>query len=429
MHTKLLALGMRYILGVIIYFIYLFPVYLTALPSFISTRTLYTLLLFCWILICLIKHPMKLNYVSYVISIQKQWKEYWKGMFLFFFITVTSVCINSYLDTSFFFYPASIMLILLSTLGMLLLLHFIHVPLSMDKLFSLQVGACVLQCFLSILLYALPTFYDGWYSLIRMSELEEYATTQSFGTRLTGVGTGFFGAGVTCSMGLFCCTYLLSKSNDRVAILTYILSWIFILVVGSGLARTTQVGAAISLCYLFVSVGLWKTKIKRNVTFIIHVFMVIVITGVVVIVYLIHTIPEIESLSLHTFEAIYNLFEEGRLYTDSSNVLLRSWPLPDNVRTWIIGDAKFMDPTGQDYYYMGCDIGWYRLLYCVGVAGLISYCYLQYLFFKIPNWGKFERFFVFIMFLTFLHKGFLDLVVYVAPIALVPIFLKRYEKI
>lgn len=383
-----------------------------------------------WIFFYIVKHPIILRRISSEkIYINKKWDRYIISVAAIAFITIISNVINLYVDLAFSIYPISELIIFLSAAGLVVAWRSMKIPLTRQTVLELLFEACVLQCLLSILMYVFTPFYELWYSITISSDLLADALDRTEGFRLFGVGVNFFGAGVACSIGIFACVSAIKDIYNRWKIFLFIILGIFVFVVGSGMARTTQVGAIFAFLYFYVAANLWKTHIRKNIIFTSSLFIFLMVVGIVVVIFLIQTVPEIELLSQHAFEAVYNLFSEGKLYTKSSDHLLRSYPLPENAITWIIGDAKFVDPMNPTMdYYMHCDIGWYRLIYCVGLVGLVAYCYSQYCLYRIPSWGRTEALFLFLMFLAFLHKGMVDFTVYIAPLALIPFFKTKNEK-
>ena len=85
--------------------------------------------------------------------------------------------------------------------------------------------------------------------------------------------------------------------------------------------------------------------------------------------------------------------ETGRWQTSSNDILLNHmFVLPDNLKTWIIGDGYGANPTdydpyyiGKDYhgFYMGTDIGYLRFIFFFGLLGMASMIALFFCFWRI----------------------------------------------
>ena len=69
-------------------------------------------------------------------------------------------------------------------------------------------------------------------------------------------------------------------------------------------------------------------------------------------------------------ELITNYFAGGTADSASTNEMFDMWRVfPEHISTYIIGDGQFTLPDGS--YYMHVDIGVLRILYFIGIPGLI----------------------------------------------------------
>jgi hypothetical protein len=84
------------------------------------------------------------------------------------------------------------------------------------------------------------------------------------------------------------------------------------------------------------------------------------------------------------FEGFFNYFEKGKFDYTSNETLKNMYILPDNPKTWIIGDAYFNNPKMIDPYYTGevtegyyknTDIGYLRFIFYFGVIGLLMFSF------------------------------------------------------
>ena len=88
--------------------------------------------------------------------------------------------------------------------------------------------------------------------------------------------------------------------------------------------------------------------------------------------------------------------------------------IPDNLKTWIIGDARYVDSVNGGYY-MHTDVGYLRVLWYGGVIGLFlylrqlfRYCRKVYLQSGKDDSIKLLMLFYFIITLICMWKGLAD---------------------
>ena len=161
----------------------------------------------------------------------------------------------------------------------------------------------------------------------------------------------------------------------------YILSFLIITVTGNMVARTTLVGSAIGLAYLFLYI--WPFKKKLNTaTFKAWLWIFIeTIVIVIVVASLYNSDSKFYSRTRFAFEGFFSLVEEGHWRTGSNDALASMYVFPDNPETWLIGDGYFVIPGSDPYYmgeavegyYMGTDVGYLRFIFFFGLLGLAIY--------------------------------------------------------
>jgi hypothetical protein len=77
------------------------------------------------------------------------------------------------------------------------------------------------------------------------------------------------------------------------------------------------------------------------------------------------------ALFRHAFELFINLIQTGEFVTESSDATMRMFIIPNNIKTFLIGDGLFYYPNGR--YYMYTDVGYSRLFYYYGFVGSILF--------------------------------------------------------
>ena len=153
--------------------------------------------------------------------------------------------------------------------------------------------------------------------------------------------------------------------NPKLAVF-YFVSYASILIIGSIIARTTWVGAALGLIYMGLTYsGLKKGSISsRQASFWLILTGVILLTTLIT-AWLYNSSPGFRSNFRFGFEGFFNWVEQGTFRTDSTDKLNgHMWIWPQDSRTWAIGSGLFGD------FVFRTDIGYCRfILYC-GLIGI-----------------------------------------------------------
>lgn len=210
-----------------------------------------------------------------------------------------------------------------------------------------------------------------------------------------GVGNFFIGAVIT-SLAIIACFYLyLNKLYSFTK--TIVLSGLLFLT-GIFIARTVMLAAIGVLLFLF--------DIRSVKKFLIIAFLLF-------IVYL-----NIESIAsflesqfgINTSWAFEGFSAEGRENSSTLNSLKEMYIFPDNLRTWIIGDGLWDSEGG---YYMNTDVGYFRLLFFVGLIGCLYYQFYTLYFIRLTTKRMYRGAvfggFLGILFLLIQLKGFTDI--------------------
>jgi hypothetical protein len=161
----------------------------------------------------------------------------------------------------------------------------------------------------------------------------------------------------------------------------YVLAFLIITFTGNMVARTTIVGSAIGLAYIFIFITPFRGKLT-TATFKAWIWILTETLAIVIaIVSLYNSDPKFYNRTRFAFEGFFSLVEEGHWQSSSNDKLKNMYVFPDNPETWIIGDGYFVAPGADpnylgdslDGYYMGTDVGYLRFLFFFGVIGLVLY--------------------------------------------------------
>lgn len=232
------------------------------------------------------------------------------------------------------------------------------------------VTVLALQCIIGVLTFTNPVIKDLFESIQKPNEAN---IRNKVGVmRMSGFGLTFFGAGLDCGIALMAIAHLVRQNAYKLMQLTYwAFLFLFIMAVGTFMARTTLIGGLLAFGYLMLP----ASNSGKN-------FKFASITLVTIILIASYTIPIMLNSEKYgmvirfAFEAFFNYTEYGSLETESSNDLQTMYRFPEEFKTYLIGDGWLNHPEIEGYYYMQTDVGYLRLIYFGG----IGYCLLWFIF-------------------------------------------------
>lgn len=259
----------------------------------------------------------------------------------------------------------------------------VHGYISVELVCNYLIAVCVFQCIAALVIDAVPavknfaTTYISDLGPTQMAMLKESGRLFGFGAALDPAGSRF--AAVLVIIAFIASR--ISATTRSNTLVWYILSFLFIAVVGNMIARTTTVGVIIALVYLLYTTGLHRMVINKSTGRMIVWFTGILLVAVPLLTILYHTNEQFHDNLRFAFEGFFSLAEKGRWEVSSNEILKNMIVFPDNLKTWIIGDGYFDDPTGIDPYYTGrdfygyymqTDIGYLRFIFYSGLIGLTA---------------------------------------------------------
>lgn len=294
-------------------------------------------------------------------------------------ISYVTMVVNDTPDNSYSQYFISMWVWIAAAYFSVSMMKAVHGKISVEIVCSYMIGVALLQCVLAILIHNV-------YFLYNLSET--YVT----GEKYMGVGVGrnrLYGVGCALDVGggrlgaiLIMVVYMMIrtlKDNGSKWILTALIaSFIFILVCGNMMGRTTTVGALCAIAYLAGFFIFGRKKIQGEYGLYSVVAVLIVVAGVAFCTWIYNTDAEAHKLLRFGFEGFFNYFENGKFETNSTNMLSKGLIFPDNPKTWIIGDGYMAGGANDPYYtgpadygfYMNTDAGYSRFIFYFGLTGL-----------------------------------------------------------
>lgn len=281
---------------------------------------------------------------------------------------------NNTNDFSFNFYFVSIFVWMAAGFLVTSMIKLVHQKLSVQLLADYLIGVCCLQCILALCMEYIPALKDTIDGMMAGTE----AFMGDAGDRMHGLGCALDVAGGRFAAILVIIAILLTKTQSKIKIWFYIISFLIILVIGNMIGRTATIGGALSILY-WIYDGL-KGNPSGNRFYINLLTSLCVIIPIIIILY--STNPVFYQQLRFGFEGFFSLIETGRWETNSNDILLNHMLVfPDNMKTWLIGDGYGANPTENDPYYtgkeyhgfyMGTDIGYLRFIFFFGIFGMLS---------------------------------------------------------
>ena len=262
----------------------------------------------------------------------------------------------------------------------------LHGKLNLQLLVQYLVFVCFAQCILALVIDNNIAFKNLVDTYIRQGQ--NYLNQTG---RLYGIGASLDTAGSRFSVILTLLAHLISTdktvTDKKGQLFIALLLFFFITLIGNMMARTTIIGSAFGLVYMFIRLGTARKGIlsARKIRFY-GVFLFILLAAVIVSIWKYNTDPAFRSNLRFAFEGFFNLFENGEFRTSSTDKLNAvMWIWPTDVRGWIIGTGWF------GHFIYSTDIGYCRfVLYC-GLVGLALFSAF-FIYDASVVWRKFRNF-------------------------------------
>lgn len=285
-----------------------------------------------------------------------------------------SVVYNSTDDMVFATYYVSMCVWLGGAYCVIYLLRQMYGKVALQTLIIYMGIMCAVQCVIAVMIDNIPILQNAVDNAITGIDPEYFEKNP----RLYGIGVGFDTAGIRFSCVLLSLAYMIKVSASLIKKNLYILLFLLIGVVGNMISRTTIVGIAIAGSYLLLSsISLRKVVItitSKRISWVVGLCVILFIlynAGI----YLYNSMPGVRAAFDYGFEGFINFYKTGSFTTHSSDLLIDSIGdiVPDNVKTWVIGDGYFADPYDPYKFYMGTDMGYLRLIFYCGLVGLFIF--------------------------------------------------------
>lgn len=296
------------------------------------------------------------------------------------FTSFIAVTLNETRDYTYVSYIISMWVWLSAAYVAVKYMRTVHGYISVELVCNYLIAVCVFQCVSALVIDFVPTVKNFALTYIsdlgptQMELMKEAGRLFGFGAALDPAGSRF---AAVLTIIVFMATRLAATNRNKYLV-GYILAFIFIAIVGNMIARTTTVGVIIALAFLLYSIGLHRMAISKSIGRIILWFVGILVVAVPLLTILYHTNEQFHDNIRFAFEGFFSLAEKGRWEVSSNEILKNMIVFPDNLKTWLIGDGYFDNPSSDIYYtgpsyggfYMQTDIGYLRFIFYSGLFGL-----------------------------------------------------------
>lgn len=347
----------------------------------------------------------------------------------FLIFALLSCILNSSTDIYYIKYFFSLILGFYFSFLVISLFRNIYNEITTKKIIEYILIAEIIYLVLSLLMFINPSINSSLVSLLKLNiGAEEEAYEKIQGLRLLGFGSSFFTSGIINGFVLILLSIYINiyKHTNIMRMLLYLL-FILIFIIGMMMARTCLIGAGLAF---LIMLRYWTKSVTKFFKTII-IILSIIFTIISIMTKMSQSIAEeVETLTQFAFEIFINYNENGSFSSASSDRLLEMYEtIPDNLKTWIIGDAQW---TGNDgLYYMNTDVGYFRNIFYFGILGLLSLIWyylniLRYIIIPKKIFGEPSKMICLLLFVYILAinlKGTADLYFYIIPF----IFTTKHE--
>ena len=269
------------------------------------------------------------------------------------------------------------------------LIKAVHGKLTIVLVCNYLLGVCTAQC---IIAYAADMYpwLKNWIDSFLASEGFMGKTED----RIYGIGASLDVAGMRFAAMLCIITYLALRSdreNSLARTISYLVSFLIIAYIGNMIGRTTTVGALVSVAYA-IWVSLTTKGTSMNVKQYWKVLAIVLMLFLPLVVYKYNTDLQVHERIRFAFEGFFSLAETGEWKVHSNEILKNMYVLPDETKTWMIGDGYFENPLETDPYYTGkiwggfyhgTDVGYLRFIFYFGIFGTLVFVFYMYLVAKV----------------------------------------------
>lgn len=292
-------------------------------------------------------------------------------------IGLFAVVFNDTSDFEYATYIVSMLVWISAAYVVITWMKFVHGTVSVELLAQYLVAVSVMQCVLALVIDSYMPLKQLVNSIMVVTPVME--------KRLYGMDASLDIAGSRFSVVLVLIVYLMSrisKNKSIYKVISYIVAFFVIAIVGNMISRTTTVGVIVALCYFIFLLFRKQDNSVVKLRYILILFVGILVCLLPFLCYLYQINTSFHENIRFAFEGFFSLAEKGKWEVHSNEMLKDMYIFPDNLKTWIVGDGYFDNPyfadryyTGPAWagYYKGTDVGYLRFIYYFGLIGLFAF--------------------------------------------------------
>lgn len=386
-------------------FFYIYSIRFTFLPTSASTTLIFGVVGFILFFLRLITTKSQL--------IHKRYLYYFFYVFILILLVFISTIYNQTADYEMLTFVIYFAVTFFSSYFVIVFLNKIDYEVNFESISNLIINVIFAQSIIALGIFYFPGFGEFIYQIEKIDEsgLDIIDNVSAF--RLTGFGTRFFEAGVISGIALILIGFKIRNNNYSFRqLLIKSLQFLFILIVGSMMARTTIVGAFLGFLLILAPKDhrIPISFLKKTMSFL---SLIVLLPSIIYIALMNNNrVKELmEPVFNYAFEAFINYFEKGKFESASTNELKDMYILPSQMKTWIIGDGYWSNPVGNGYY-MNTDVGFLRMIYYYGLLGVIIFILIHYFSLNLKSELKYRKLFIttFLLYLVIINlKGYIDI--------------------
>ena len=364
--------------------------------------------------------PVHISMVIFPIALLK-YKNILKDKFLLKYILILlyiilvyffMISLSEYKDFYFIKYLLSQIIFLVS--GVYLVSRMKKKEITNEEILNGIIFAVILEGMICILMKIFPKLFVIFSKIIYTSELSLIIMENSASIRFMGLGSFGFLGGVIAGYGVLISSFLYIKTKKNM----YIWKYIFCIISGMLVARTTIVSVILSFLYFirfFFTIKRNKILINKKLLKIMSFFSLLIIISL----YIYNLINQnIKNNYIKWSTEIFTILSEDK--PRSLETLLKLIDNIKNVKLEIIfwGNGKWNYAENiidiQTFNILRTDVGYYRILFYTGILGLILFLiYSLYLYIYMNEIAEDKKLKFFIKILSFYFlilniKGFIN---------------------
>ena len=255
--------------------------------------------------------------------------------------------------------------------------------------------ALAFQLIFSLIVNFVPVIFNVVIQLINIDGLSTEALQNFSDARLVGIGASFFASGIINSFFLILLAYSINFNCDKGKYFLLLALYLIISITGIFFSRTTIIGILLSSLLFFTYRSLFKVSL-------------LIVPSLILLLMYGKSLAESNSQIAFGLDFLFN-FEDSQASSSFSVLQEMYGILPDNMKTWILGDSKYkVVSQNGDFlaYYKDTDVGYSRVIFYNGLVGLFLFFLMTfYLLKKSFYFSRALFFLLLICFLTLNLKG------------------------